>query len=249
MQLSGQVAVVTGSSRGIGRSVALAFAQRGARVVVNSHSDISNGEGLVKAITDDGGSALYVQADVSAPDEVERLFTSAEDTFGPVDVLVNNAGLTEGMPILESTKDHWLRMLNVNLLSTVVCSVRAAKTMSARGSGAIINTSSIRGLDATGREGVMAYSAAKAAVNNFTRTLAKELAPTVRVNAVAPGFVETSYMDRVEDALKESWLDVIPLRQFIAPDDIAGAYVFLAEAPYMTGTLLTADAGFTLGRG
>jgi 3-oxoacyl-[acyl-carrier protein] reductase len=249
MQLSGQVVVVTGSSRGIGRSVALAFAQRGARVVVNSHSDVSSGESLVKAITDDGGSALYVQADVSSPDDVERLFTSAEDTFGPVDVLVNNAGLTEAMPFLESTKDHWLRMLNVNLLSTVLCSVRAAKTMSTRGSGAIINTSSIRGFDATGREGVMAYSAAKAAVNNFTRTLAKELAPAVRVNAVAPGFVETSYMDRVDDALKESWLDVIPLRQFIAPDDIAGAYIFLAESPYMTGTLLTADAGFTLGRG
>jgi 3-oxoacyl-[acyl-carrier protein] reductase len=121
--------------------------------------------------------------------------------------------------------------------------------MKERGTGAIINTSSIRGFDATGREGVMAYSAAKAAVNNFTRTLAKELAPNVRVNAVAPGFVETSYMDRTDEALKESWLEIIPLRQFIAPDDIAGAYVFLAESPYMTGTLLTADAGFTLGRG
>ncbi|MFE7134000.1 SDR family NAD(P)-dependent oxidoreductase [Streptomyces sp. NPDC057638] len=248
MLLSGQVAVVTGSSRGIGSSVALAFAERGARVVVNSHSDVEGGEALVRTIKENGGSALYVQADAADTDDVERLFDTAEEAFGPVDVLVNNAGLTEGMPILESTKDHWLRMLNINLLSTVLCSVRAGRTMKERG-GAIINTSSIRGFDATGREGVMAYSAAKAAVNNFTRTLAKELAPRVRVNAVAPGFTATSYMDRVDDALRESWLDVIPLRQFIAPDDIAGAYVFLAEAPYMTGTLLTADAGFTLGRG
>ncbi|MEV8035801.1 glucose 1-dehydrogenase [Streptomyces sp. NPDC086182] len=249
MSLSGQVAVVTGSSRGIGRSVALSFAERGAKVVVNSHSDVEGGEGLAQVIKDRGGDALYVQGDVSETADVDRLFTATEEAFGPVDVLVNNAGLTESMPILESTKDHWLRMLNINLLSTVMCSVRAGKTMKERGSGAIINTSSIRGFDATGREGVMAYSAAKAAVNNFTRTLAKELAPDVRVNAVAPGFVATSYMDRVADELKESWLDVIPLRQFIAPDDIAGAYVYLAESPYMTGTLLTADAGFTLGRG
>jgi 3-oxoacyl-[acyl-carrier protein] reductase len=249
MELCGQVVVVTGSSRGIGRSVAVAFAQRGARVVVNSHRDVSTGESLAKAIADGGGSALYVQADVSSPDEVERLFTSVEDTFGPVDVLVNNAGLTEAAPTLDSTRDHWLRMLNTNLLSTVLCSVRAARTMTARGGGAIINTSSIRGFDATGRAGITAYCAAKAAVNSFTRTLAKELAPTVRVNAVVPGFVDTSYLDRVEDKLKESWLDAIALRQFIAPDDIAGAYVFLAESPYITGTLLTADAGFTLGRG
>ncbi|MFJ9380155.1 SDR family NAD(P)-dependent oxidoreductase [Streptomyces sp. NPDC101455] len=246
MRLAGQVAVITGSSRGIGRAVALAFARRGARVVVNSRSDTDAGRSLVQSINGSGGQALYVQADVSEQGNVERLFAAAEDVFGPVDILVNNAGLTESVPILESTKDHWLRMLNLNLLSTVLCSVHAGRRMKKRGTGAIINTSSIRGLDATGREGVMAYSVAKAGVNSFTRTLAKELAPVVRVNAVLPGFVATSYMDRVDDELKESWLDEIPLRQFIAPGDLADAYVFLAEAPYLTGTLLTADAGFTL---
>ncbi|MDH6114322.1 3-oxoacyl-[acyl-carrier protein] reductase [Kitasatospora sp. MAP12-15] len=249
MALDGQVAVITGSSRGIGRAVALAFAERGAQVVVNSHSDTAGGEELAASICARGGQALYVQGDVADPADVERLFTSAEAAYGRVDVLVNNAGLTEGMPLLESTQEHWLRILNINLMSTVLCSIRAAKTMTAQGSGTIINTSSIRGFDANGREGVMAYSAAKAAVNNFTRTLAKELAPTVRVNAVAPGFVATSYMDRVTDELKQTWLENIPLKDFIAPDDIAGAYVYLAEAPYVTGTLLTADAGFTLGHG
>ncbi|MEV8544370.1 SDR family oxidoreductase [Streptomyces sp. NPDC051572] len=246
MRLAGQVAVITGSSRGIGSAVALAFARRGARVVVNSRSDTDAGRSLVQSINGCGGQALYVQADVSEQGDVERLFAAAEDVFGPVDILVNNAGLTESVPILESTKDHWLRMLNLNLLSTVLCSVHAGRRMTERGTGAIINTSSIRGLDATGREGVMAYSVAKAGVNSFTRTLAKELAPVVRVNAVVPGFVATSYMGRVDDELKESWLDEIPLRQFIAPDDLAEAYVFLAEAPYLTGTLLNADAGFTL---
>jgi 3-oxoacyl-[acyl-carrier protein] reductase len=249
MELSGQVAVVTGSSRGIGRSVAYAFARRGASVVVNSHSDVEGGERLVEEIRGDGGKAHYVQADVSETADVDGLFTETEAVFGPVDVLVNNAGLTEGKPFLQSTKEHWLHMLNVNLMSTVLCSIRAAKTMTERGSGAIINTSSIRGFDANGREGVMAYSAAKAAVNNFTRTLAKELAPDVRVNAVAPGFVATSYMDRADEALKDSWLSLIPLKEFIDPDDIAGAYVFLAESTYLTGTLLTPDAGFTLGQG
>lgn len=249
MALDGQVAVITGSSRGIGHAVALAFAERGAQVVVNSHSDTAGGEELIAAIRARGGQALYVQGDVADPADVEHLFTSAEDAYGRIDILVNNAGLTEGMPFLESTKEHWLRMLNINLMSTVLCSIRAAKTMTSQGSGTIINTSSIRGFDANGREGVMAYSAAKAAVNNFTRTLAKELAPTVRVNAVAPGFVATSYMDRVTDELKQAWLENIPLKEFIAPGDIAGAYVYLAEAPYVTGTLLSADAGFTLGHG
>jgi 3-oxoacyl-[acyl-carrier protein] reductase len=248
MSLQGKVALVTGSSRGIGRAVAVAFAARNARVILNSVADIDGGLDTVRLIEAGGGVARYVQADVTEPAEVERLFQTAERELGPVEVLVNNTGVTEGMPFLEASKEHWLRMLNVNLLSTVLCSQRAARTMLANGGGAIINTSSIRGFDANGREGVMAYSAAKAAVNNFTRTLAKELAPNIRVNAVAPGFVSTSYMDRVSDEMKDSWLSAIPLERFIDPAEIAEAYVFLAEAPGATGTVLTVDAGFTLGR-
>jgi 3-oxoacyl-[acyl-carrier protein] reductase len=247
MALTDKVVLVTGSSRGIGRAVAEAFAARGATVVLNSRSEAAAGEQAAQAIGERGGSAGYHRADVSDPAEVDRLFNEIEQRYGPVDVLVNNAGRTEGMPILESTVEHWRKMLDVNLMSTVLCSIRAARAMPV--GGAIINTSSIRGFDANGREGVMAYSAAKAAVNNFTRTLAKELAPGIRVNAVAPGFVATSYMDRVEEPLKQSWLDNIPLREFITPEQIAEAYVYLAESPYVTGTILTADAGFTLGRG
>lgn len=249
MTLAGKIAVVTGSSRGIGRSVADAFGDRGAVVVLNSCSDTATGERAAQQIRDRGGAAGYIQADVTDPAEVERLFETVEQTYGPVEILVNNAGRTEAAPILESTPEHWTQMLNVNLMSAVLCSIRAAKSMTARGGGAIINTSSIRGFDANGREGVMAYSAAKAALNNFTRTLAKELAPAIRVNAVAPGFVATSYLDRVDEPMKQTWLEHIPLRQFIDPEQIAGAYVYLAEAPYVTGTILTADAGFTLGRG
>jgi 3-oxoacyl-[acyl-carrier protein] reductase len=249
MSLDDRVVLVTGSSRGIGHAVAAAFAESGARVVVNSATDTDGGARTVRVIEAKGGTARYVPADVTDPPMVEQLFTTVEGDLGPVDILINNAGVTESVPFLEATKDHWLRMLNVNLLSTVLCSQRAARPMLDRGSGVIINTSSVRGFDANGREGIMAYSAAKAAVNNFTRTLAKELAPTVRVNAVAPGFVATSYMDRVTDELKASWLEAIPLKRFMSPREIAEAYLFLAESPCTTGTILTLDAGFTLGRG
>lgn len=248
MTLQNKVAIVTGSSRGIGRAVALAFAARGAKLLVNSSTDVAGGQDVVATIASDGGTAHYVQADVSDPHQVEQMFDEAETALGPVDILVNNAGLTQGALLADNTKEHWRHMLNVNLLSTVVCSIRAAERMADRG-GSIINTSSVRGFDANGREGVMAYSAAKAAVNNFTRTLAKQLAPAVRVNAVAPGFVATSYMDRVDEDLKQSWLGHIPLRQFIDPAEIAGSYVHLAESAYLTGTILIADAGFTLGEG
>jgi 3-oxoacyl-[acyl-carrier protein] reductase len=248
MTLAGQVALVTGSSRGIGRAVALALAANGAQVVVNSRSDRSGGEDLVKEIVQGGGEAIYRQADVSIETQVEALFDSVEEAFGPVDLLINNAGLTESMPFGESTSEHWQRMIGINFMSTVLCSRRATASMHGRG-GAIINTSSVRGFDANGREGIMGYSAAKAAVNNFTRTLAKQLAPNIRVNAVAPGFVATSYMDRVTEEQKEQWLDIIPLRRFITPEEIASVFVFVAESPFLTGTIINADAGFTLGRG
>jgi len=248
MTLAGQVALVTGSSRGIGRAVASALAVKGARVVVNSRSDQTGGEDLVQEIIRAGGEAIYQQADVSVEAEVEKLFDAIEDTFGPVDLLINNAGLTESMEFEKSTSEHWQRMMGINFMSTVLCSRRGAASMRGRG-GAIINTSSVRGFDANGREGIMGYSAAKAAVNNLTRTLAKQLAPEIRVNAVAPGFVATSYLDRVTEEQKQQWLEVIPLRRFITPEEIASVFVFIAEAPFLTGTIVNADAGFTLGRG
>jgi NAD(P)-dependent dehydrogenase (short-subunit alcohol dehydrogenase family) len=262
MTLQGKVVIVTGSSRGIGRAVALAFAARGAKVLVNSATDVAGGQDVMAAIASEGGTARYVQADVSDPHQVEGMFDEAQTALGLVDVLVNNAGfLAQEASQTESTKERWLRMLNVNLLSTVACSMCAARTMAERG-GSIINTSSAvtgrivpwqltRGFDAIALEGMVAYSAAKAAVNDFTKTLAKQLAPAVRVNAVAPGFVATpiamSMMDGMDEDLRKSWLGHIPLRRAIDLAEIASSYIYLAEAAYLTGTILTADAGFTLG--
>ncbi|MGH7260831.1 MAG: SDR family NAD(P)-dependent oxidoreductase [Nitrospiraceae bacterium] len=260
MTLQGKVAIVTGSSRGIGRAVALAFATRGAKVLVNSSTDVAGGQDVMATITSYGGTAHYVQADVTDPHQVEKMFDEAEKELGPVDIFVNNAGgFIQDSSLAEHTKDHWLHVLNVNLLSTVACSMRAARMMADRG-GSIINTSSAasggtvawhfaKGLGEKSQEGIMAYSAVKAAVENFTRALAKKLAPAVRVNAVAPGFVAASSMNQVNEDLEQSWLGHIPLRRVIGPDEIACSYVHLVESAYLTGTILTADAGLMLEEG
>ncbi|MFG1602681.1 SDR family NAD(P)-dependent oxidoreductase [Actinoplanes sp. NPDC049265] len=247
MRLAGKVGVVTGSSRGIGRAIAVALAEKGVRVIVNSRSDRAGGRDVVNEIVAAGGEAVYQEGDVTVEADVDTLLRAAESTFGQIDILVNNAGRTEPSSFESATIEHWQRMLDLNFMSAVLCSRRALKSMPP--GGTIINTSSSRGFDANGREGVIAYSAAKSAIHNLTRTLAKQLAPDVRVNAVAPGFVATSYMDRVSEEQKEQWLDIIPLRRFITPEEIARVYVFLAEADFLTGTIVNADAGFTLGRG
>lgn len=246
MDLHGKVAVVTGSSSGIGRAVALRFAEMGARVVINSRSNREGGRATVEDICRIGGEAIYIQADVTEEKQVSALFEEVVDNYGTVDILVNNAGRASGVPFAESTLAHWNDMLAANFFSAVLCSIEATKIMRRKGTGRIINTASVRGMEHTGRPGVMAYSAAKAAMINFTRTLAKELAPDILVNAVAPGFVETPYMSTVSDDLKQQWLSSIPLRRFIGMPEIADMYILLATSDVMTGTILVADAGFTL---
>lgn len=257
MTLHGKVAIVTGSSRGIGRAVALAFAGRGAKVLVNSATDVAGGRDVVAVITNNGGTAHYARADVADPHQVERMFDEAEAELGPVDILVNNVGgFAQDASLAEDPMKHWRQILNINLLSAVACSMRAARTMIDRG-GSIINTSSAasggtvswhltKGLDQKSQEGLMAYSAAKAAVSNLTMAMAKQLAPHVRVNAVAPGFVATSDRLQVDTELEQSWLDHIPLRRVIDPAELSCSYVHLAESAYLTGMVLTADAGLML---
>lgn len=246
MILRDKVAVVTGSSTGIGRAVAIKFAEHGAKLVVNSKTSVSGGQAVVEEIKKLGREAIYLQADVTQPEQVENLFRQTLAAFGRVDILVNNAGVAGGMPFLESTKEHWLQALEANFLTAVLCSREAAKIMIEQGGGKIINTSSVRGIGHTGREGIMGYSAGKAAMINFTKTLAKELAPSITVNTVAPGFVHTAYMDRVSEEMKANWLQHIPLKRFIMPEEIAEAFLFLASSDIVTGEVLVADGGFTL---
>jgi 3-oxoacyl-[acyl-carrier protein] reductase len=243
MDLKNKTVVVTGSSSGIGEAVAKEFAKHGAMLIVHSKSNKQGGEKVVKEIIANGGKAKHIQADLTMEEDVSSFFNQIKSICGSIDVLINNAGRTVPQDIYNTTKEHWQVSLDTNLLSTVICCKEAIKIMT---SGAIINTSSIRGLEHTGREGIMAYSAAKAAINNFTKTLAKELSPNISVNAVAPGFVRTPYIDTVSDELINNWMELIPINRFIKTEEIAKVYTFLASSPFITGSIIVADGGFTL---
>ena len=240
------MAIVTGSSSGIGEAVAHRFAQGGARVVVNSRSSAEAGRRVADQIGQAGGEAIYIQADVSDEQQVKRLFDEVLAQFGTVDVLINNAGQAKPTPFLDSGKADWIESFDTNFFSTVLCSQEAARIMLEKKGGRIINTASVRGLDSTGREGIMAYSAAKAAVINFTKTLAKQLAPTITVNAVAPGFVETPAYRNTPPELQEGFIQSTLVKRWIDVSEIAEAFYYLATAGAVTGEVVVVDGGFTL---
>ncbi len=246
MKLRNKVILVTGSSTGIGQAVALAFAKEGASVIINSKSDVTGGKKVLEEIKKLGRKAAYIQADVSDEKKVSNLFKNIVEQFGTIDILVNNAGYAYGKPFLKTTKDYWLAQFNANFFGTVLCSIEAAKIMKEKGSGKILNTASVRGLPNTGREGIMAYSAAKAAVINFTKTLAKELAPQITVNAVAPGFTLTRNYGTYPEEVKQGFLDSTLLKRWITPEEIADAFIYLAKADAVTGEIITVDGGFVL---
>lgn len=248
MKLKGKVVIITGSSSGIGEATALLFAKEGARVVVNSRKNVRGGKSVVEKIKKGSGDAIYVQADVSDPKQVKKLFQATLKKYKSVDILINNAGAARGPSLLKSTKKDWLREFDDNLFSTVLCSKEATGIMYKQGSGKILNTASIRGLPFGGRQGIVAYSAAKAAVINFTKTLAKELAPNINVNAVAPGFVKTPPYDNESQELIDTLLESTHLKKWIKSEEIAEAFLYLATADAVTGEVLIVDAGYSLKR-
>jgi 3-oxoacyl-[acyl-carrier protein] reductase len=246
MDIKNKVAIITGSSSNIGKATALLFAQAGAKVVINSNINITGGQEVANSIANLGGEAIFVQADVSKEQDVLRLFERTIDKFGTVDILINNAGLTLGEPFLETTVDIWQQAFAINLISAVLCSREAAKIMLKKEHGSIINTVSVRGIEHTGREGIMPYSAAKAGLINFTKTLAKELAPNIFVNAIAPGFVYTQNFAKMPQELVDSFINATLIKRFIQPEEIAESYLFLARSNIITGEVLVVDGGFTL---
>ena len=185
--------IVTGSADNIGKAIAKKFAAAGANIVVNARNNVEGGEKVAAELREDGVKSIFVQADVSRPQQAATLIKRAQAEFGTVDVLINNAGSFEERSFATSDREHWMRMFDSNLFSAVNCSLEAAKVMLP--GSTILNMASIRGIDRGGRPGGIAYSAAKAAVINFTKTLAQELAPNINVNAVAPGFTRTTAFD------------------------------------------------------
>ncbi|MGK7911971.1 MAG: 3-oxoacyl-[acyl-carrier-protein] reductase [Synechococcus sp.] len=243
--LSGQVALVTGASRGIGKAIALALAGEGAAVAVNYANSPEAAEAVVKEIVDAGGKAIAVKANVGDVDAVAKMFATVMDTWGRVDVLVNNAGITRDTLMLRMKPDDWQSVIDLNLSGVFWCIKTATKIMMKQRSGRIINITSVVGI--SGNAGQANYSAAKAGVIGLTKTAARELAArNITVNAVAPGFIETSMTAELD---AEPIVAQIPLGRMGQPDEIAGAVRFLAADPaaaYITGQVLNVDGGMVM---
>jgi 3-oxoacyl-[acyl-carrier protein] reductase len=244
-RLRQQVAIVTGASRGIGRATALALASEGANVVVNYASSSGAAEEVVKAITDAGGSAIALQADVSKLEQVDALVNNTVEKFGRVDVLVNNAGITRDALLLRMKPEDWQAVIDLNLTGVFLCTRAVSKIMLKQRSGRIVNITSVAGQ--MGNPGQANYSAAKAGVIGFSKTVAKELASRgITVNAVAPGFIAT---DMTSNLKSEEILKYIPLARYGEPEEVAGMVRFLAADPaaaYITGQVFNVDGGMVM---
>jgi 3-oxoacyl-[acyl-carrier protein] reductase len=256
MNLKGKVALVTGSSVGVGRATAIGFAARGCSVVINYNRSRSEAEEAAEECRARGAETIVVQADVSVDAECRKLVTAAEDSFGHMDILVNNAGVTEFVAFhnLEGlTEDIWMKILRTNLLGAFFCSRAAVPAMQKAGEGAIVNVVSIAGFLGGGSS--IAYSASKAAIINMTKCLARTLGPNIRVNGVAPGAIDTRWLrnglgEPGFEALCDSLRDTTPLQVIATPEDIADAVIWLVEGARMvTGETIKLDGGQHLGGG
>ncbi len=244
-KLSGQVALVTGASRGIGKAIAWALAREGAKVAINYASSGEAAEALAAEIQAAGGEAIAERADISQGSDVDRLIRTITDTWGRLDVLVNNAGITRDTLLLRMKDDDWDAVMNLNLRGVFLCTRAVAKIMLKQKSGRIINIASVAGQ--MGNPGQANYSAAKAGVIGFTKTVAKELASRgITVNAVAPGFIAT---DMTAGLASEEILKFIPLNRYGQPEEVAGMVAFLAADPaaaYITGQTFNVDGGMVM---
>lgn len=244
MNLKDKVVIITGSSSGIGEAAALKFAQEGSKVVVNCKASLDAAEKVIAKIKNRGGQAILIQADVSDSVQVKKLFYAAVKKFGTVDILINNAGLATPKPFLEITEADLIAETKKNYFSFIYCCQEAARIMLKKGSGKIINTTSICAI--TGCSSVLTFSGARAAVNILTRMLAKTLAPKIQVNAVAPGYTLTRFWDKMSKQGVKELLDETLNKQWVKPEEIADTFIYLAKNDSVTGQVLVVDAGYTV---
>jgi len=247
MRLKDKAALVTGSSRGVGRAVALGFAKEGANVVVNYTSNQTAADEVVEAIQAMGSRAIAVKADVAQKKEAEALVGATIDTFGKIDILVNNAGFTRPALLLKMTEDQWDQVLDIHLKGAFLCSQAAGLQMKEQNSGKIINVMSVAGL--VGTVGQVNYSAAKGGILSMTKSIARELARySICCNVISLGIVATDMTEKIrsDEKLREIYMNRILLKRFAEPDDISPAFVFLGsdESNYITGQLLCVDGGY-----
>jgi len=244
IDLSGKVALVTGGSRGIGKAVAGRLAGAGARVALVDVVDPEQMEATAREI---GGGAIAVRANVVDADEVGGAVSQVEEQLGPIDVLVNNAGITRDGLLIRMTEEAWSAVLDVNLKGVFIMTKAVARGMMKRRGGRVVNIASVVGI--TGNAGQANYSASKAGVIGFTKTVAKEMsARNVLVNAVAPGFIDTDMTRALPEAARETLMKLIPLGRLGAAEDVANAVLFLSSdlASYVTGQVVVVDGGMVM---
>jgi 3-oxoacyl-[acyl-carrier protein] reductase len=246
VRLKDKVAIITGSAQGIGLATALRFAAEGARVVV---SDIGQQrvDQAVAAVVAQGGQAIGAVVDVTDRLAIDAMVDKVKATWGRIDVLINNAGITKDARLAKMSSAQFDAVIAVNLKGVFECTQAVAETMTAQGSGSIVNASSVVGL--YGNFGQTNYAATKAGVIGLTKTWARELGPKgVRVNAVCPGFVMTPILDTVPDAVRQRMIEKVPLGRLGRPEEIAAVYAFLAsdDSSYMNGAVLEVSGGIQL---
>ncbi len=247
MRLKGKVALITGSSRGVGSALALGFAKEGARVIVNYTSNEKAANEVAEAIKQIGSQAIVVRADVAKREEADSLVQAAIDEFGQLDILVNNAGFTRPAMMLKMTEEQWDEVVDIHLKGAFLCSQAAGRQMKEQNNGKIINVTSVAGL--VGTVGQINYSAAKGGIISMTKSIARELARyNVCANVISIGILAMGMSEKIttDEKLKEVYMNRILLRRFGQPEDVSPAFVFLAsdESNYITGQILCVDGGY-----
>ncbi|MDT2796094.1 3-oxoacyl-[acyl-carrier-protein] reductase [Enterococcus cecorum] len=242
MELKGQTAFITGSTRGIGLAIAKAFAKQGVHIILNGRRPVS--ETLIAEIKVLGVNCIGISGDISNSEEVKQMVKQANE-FAPVTILVNNAGITNDKLLLRMNEQDFEQVLKVNLTGSFNMTQQLLKGMLKQRKGTIINISSVSGL--MGNVGQANYAASKAGLIGFTKTVAREIAPRkITCNTIAPGFIETDMTSELSDKIREEMTKNIPLQHFGQVEDIANTAVFLAKSPYITGQVINVDGGLVM---
>ncbi len=244
MKLEGKVAIVTGATSGMGRATAVLFAKEGAKVVVTGRNE-ERAQAVVDEIKGNGGEAIYVIVDASKVEDCKKIFDATIEAFGTVDILVNNAGMLSMSPLLDVSIEEWNKVFAVNVTSALYLTQLCAPVMKEKGKGVIVNVASVASYAA--HHGFAAYISSKHAMAGLSKSMAWELGPEIRVNAIAPGAIHTAMVDSIGGpSVLQGMIDNCPCKRVGQPEDIAGAALFLAsdDCTFLTGQIIKVDGGF-----